>query len=355
MLGRLFQRNRSKTQGDIPKNSSSSSSSTSGDLLLPRPRASSLRDPPFLAGSYVIFRSAAALASFFQYEGEHSYLTCIISLSILTQPCALSSPILLCTLTSRSDQCRPSPIKRLRKCAPKGEEEAPPLPPASPLESLSLSDEYTKKKAALFFDFDCTLSARHLYGTIKGWERCVKEFNEVFPKGLEIYESDKKTFKDEFVAYIFGGAERIRHLREFFDSIRNELPTHLYVTTFGKGDEVISMLKAAGLLRYFSKIQASNGIWSEGAGFKTYRELKMSRQSKLDWIEERLLFQNILPNLTWFVDDSCANYDDGNGPGALCGGGKIHVFKDKEFRKNGRGITQAMIDSLCKSLRAFLS
>ena len=292
MIGRLFQRNRSKTYDDeVPTLSKSSSSDLS------RSRAISLnREPPLLPGS-------------------------------------------------------PSPIKRLRKNAPK-DDEGPSLPPASPLASLTLSDnEFTKKHVALFFDFDCTLSAKHLYGTIKGWERCVKDFNEAFPEGLEMYESDKRTFKDEFVSYIFGGAERIRCLREFLDSIRNDLPTHLYVTTFGRGEEVLSMLKAAGLLRYFSKIQASDGIWSEGAGFKKYSELKMSRQSKLDWIEERLLFQNISPDLTWFVDDSTANYDDGNGPGALCGGGRVHVFKYNGFKKNGQGLTKVMIDHLSKCVR----
>ena len=80
----------------------------------------------------------------------------------------------------------------------------------------------------------------------------MKDFNEAFPEGLEMYERDKRTFKDKFVSYIFGGTERIRCLREFLDSIRKDLPTHLYVTTFGRGEEVLSMLKAAGLLRYFS-------------------------------------------------------------------------------------------------------
>ena len=47
-----------------------------------------------------------------------------------------------------------------------------------------------------------------------------------------------------------------------FDSIRNELPTHLYVTTFGRGAIGVDA-ESSGTLRYFSKIQASNGIWSE--------------------------------------------------------------------------------------------
>ena len=107
MIGRLFQRNRSKTyDGEVTTLSKSSSSDLS------RSRAISLnREPPLLPGS-------------------------------------------------------PSPIKRLRKNATK--DEGPSLPPASPLASLTLSDnEFTKKHVALFFDFDCTLSARHLYGTIR--------------------------------------------------------------------------------------------------------------------------------------------------------------------------------------------
>ncbi|MDC3321003.1 hypothetical protein OAV88_00210 [bacterium] len=242
----------------------------------------------------------------------------------------------------------PSPVKRMRKMviSDSRDEAVPSLP--RPLGGLA------PRKIALFFDFDCTISQRHLYGTIKGWERCVKDLNVAFPDGVEMYQSDKKTFNDAFVNYIFGGAKRVQRLHDFFDSIKNDLPAHLFVTTFGRGEEVSAMLQAADLLRYFTKIQASNGIWSEGTGFATYKELKMSRQSKLDWIEERLLFQNILPNMTWFLDDSSSNYDDGNGLGTLTKGGRIRVFYDKEFKKNGMGLTNEMIDDLDMSIRGVL-
>ena len=55
--------------------------------------------------------------------------------------------------------------------------------------------------------------------------------------------------------------------------------------------------------------------------------------------------------MTWFVDDSEANYDDGNGPGALISGGKVNVFINKEFKKNGKGLTSKMTNDLNKTIR----
>ena len=173
-----------------------------------------------------------------------------------------------------------------------------------------------EKKAVLFFDFDCNF-ARHLYGTIKvgndAWRNSTRRFPRVWR-----FTSDKKTLKDEFDLH-FGGVNVFDTFVSF--SIRFETNSYAFIHHHVRERRRGGVDAESSGTRDISQNSSSNGIWSEGAGFMTpVVENAKTIETRLDW--GKTLFQNILPNLTWFVDDSCANYDDGNGPGATCGGGK---------------------------------
>lgn len=216
---------------------------------------------------------------------------------------------------------------------------------------------------ALFFDFDCTLSENHLYGTIRRWSTWMARFRKKFPEGHKIFDrcdgmEDRCWIEDvlsdrDFVGYIFGGKKRIDALRSALDFFKSQ-GTEFFITTFGTCWEVMTVLHNAGLLFYFSRIQAADGLWRRGEKFRSYADLKSRRISKLDWIEQTIVDRGIKSDATWFIDDSKSNYDDGYGLGVLSSGQKIRVVTDPTFQQNGTGLSDTLLRDLTRSVKKYM-
>jgi len=212
---------------------------------------------------------------------------------------------------------------------------------------------------ALFFDFDCTLSANHLYGTVRRWRMWMPRFDKAFPTGLEVFSkcgdpSDSRWIEEllsnqEFVRYIFGGIERIQMIKCALRKCQSA-GAEIFISTFGTCLEVILALRSVGLLKFFSRIQAANGLWEAGGKIQTYREMNVRRTSKLDWIEKVITERNIAASATWFVDDSKSNYDDGYGCGVLSNGRKINVLMHEDFKQNGNGFSNSLFEGLVRTV-----
>mmetsp|Transcript_3208 Transcript_3208/g.4566 ORF Transcript_3208/g.4566 Transcript_3208/m.4566 type:complete len:456 (-) Transcript_3208:71-1438(-) len=155
------------------------------------------------------------------------------------------------------------------------------------------TDQQTSATRDFVFDFDCTLSEKHLYHVIHtrgrylqnllhahengqngtaDWDRRSKSIlsklkadEAKLEKGAFTKDDVKRTQKfkyvgrflgeaEDFVTSIFGGKDRLNHLRHFLKSL-HEAGIRLHVSTKGIVSEVVAVLRAANLIGYFCDIE----------------------------------------------------------------------------------------------------
>ena len=151
----------------------------------------------------------------------------------------------------------------------------------------------------IVFDFDCTISSRHLFHTIRSGEQYLKDVKKYCHNEnghVDIYtgrilnwidkiESDfvherpnKDTYAykpsecgfasaQTFLYYLFGGKERIYDLRNMLNSLKDNGST-LHISTKGIVSEVIECLKGIGLLDKFEYIDGYDNNYENKVVYK---------------------------------------------------------------------------------------
>lgn len=142
------------------------------------------------------------------------------------------------------------------------------------------------------FDFDCTLTAKHLFHVIRSgdvylsdlkeeykhhdgqttWDRASKSILAQLLVDDAKIESSEWTDEDDdrtssakyvgkylsdassFLLYIFGGEERLKHLRKFLSALHGD-GFRLHVSTKGLVSEVVTVLRAVDLINFFYDIE----------------------------------------------------------------------------------------------------
>eukprot|EP00940_MAST-03C_sp_MAST-3C-sp2_P001698 g1698.t1 len=209
-----------------------------------------------------------------------------------------------------------------------------------------------KTRCAVFFDFDCTISKRHLFGTMRGrWSFCMDAFDAEFTDWSD--QPKLSTTDLRFVEFIFGGKERLAMLRDCFDKLK--VLADLYISTHGLCNDVLSALKMCDMIKYFEAVQAHDGVWTKGQDkMRTNANLKQRRAlPKMIWIEKIIESKDYAPKVCWFADDTARNYDAGCGVGVLPRSRKtINVIPldKKDFVKNGLGLKRLHFGRMLKSI-----
>ncbi|ARF10018.1 protein kinase [Indivirus ILV1] len=109
---------------------------------------------------------------------------------------------------------------------------------------------YALKKKCIVFDFDCTLTSKHLYKSL----RENTNMHDLILK-LKPNQNNEKYKNDiiEYVNDIFGGIERIAKLKSLFSNLK-DANIDLYISSRGVVAEIASALLAVDLYSYFQKI-----------------------------------------------------------------------------------------------------
>ncbi len=113
--------------------------------------------------------------------------------------------------------------------------------PAHPVPDLPTGGE--KGKVLVVFDFDCTLSAKHMYSDLH------------HPAGEYKTEEQRMAAVQnvDFVEKTFGGSARIDKLKEFLQELV-DLGAVLKIASFGITKQIEEALKTAGLFELFDEI-----------------------------------------------------------------------------------------------------
>lgn len=142
-------------------------------------------------------------------------------------------------------------------------------------------------------DFDCTLTARHLFHCLRSgyhyredllaqtslkWDEESKQVvREIQQYPLKFNRNWGKCRKlagaKSFASYIFGGEERLAHLRAFLHDLLR-MGTVLHISTKGIVSEVVEVLAAQDLLEHFTFVEGVNDrldskvLYRVGRGFR---------------------------------------------------------------------------------------
>lgn len=204
--------------------------------------------------------------------------------------------------------------------------------------------------AHVVFDFDCTLSSRHLYHTMHSgdiylehlqtqqsaaWDtRSTRVLDQISKSEHQYDQGDDGAYghmpgllmdAHDFTAYIFGGQNRINQLRECIKTL-STMGAVLHISTKGIVSDVIDVLRNIHLLQYFQFIDGlddtyeSKLLYHVGKGFmqnsKTFygRAVDLTSlpnvfhfASKPDFI--RYLVSEDKANFIVYLDDDSEYYD----------------------------------------------
>ncbi len=174
----------------------------------------------------------------------------------------------------------------------------------------------------IVFDFDCTLTAAHLYHTMHSGSVYLEQLkasislnwdNRSMRVVTRILQSDAKWGADEggefghipgllnevphFTNYIFGGPERIQKIRACLEYLRST-GAHLHISTKGIISDVIDMLRNARLIDVFSYIDGmddtyeSKRLYFVGKGFMTDLKTFYARDGDLSGLRNPSMFES---------------------------------------------------------------
>eukprot|EP00941_MAST-03F_sp_MAST-3F-sp1_P006057 g6057.t1 len=144
-------------------------------------------------------------------------------------------------------------------------------------------------KTLVVFDFDCTLSAVHLFHTLRR------------PDGQQSYLSDPSAF----FLKIWGGLERIESLQRMFRNLQ-EKKFSIIILSFGNEKEIIAALKFARLFDFVDGIFGNASYAKEGVTSIAHAKVQM-----LDCFQEKTKCERI-----FFSDDDRNNFPDTKGGSA---------------------------------------
>lgn len=195
------------------------------------------------------------------------------------------------------------------------------------------------------FDFDCTLTVRHMHGLLRT------------PDGYHRLTHDKAGFYND----VFGGAVRIKALKQMLRSLQQVAGIKLFIVSFGYEHEILDALNFYGLVQHFSRIMGSDSFGDHCT-------------SKLDLIHQQIApYKQTTPSLhshlytpVLFVDDDIHNFPQGERSSSRAQPPqpqppqKFEVFKCKDKTlpskntialvaypvKGGRGLTCADMKSI---------
>jgi len=102
------------------------------------------------------------------------------------------------------------------------------------------------KTSLVVFDFDCTLSARHLWKAKRMQGRWGRAVDDAIASGAFTL-SGARDMDGAFVCWVFGGEARVAALAEFLGALR-AAGAGIAIATNGDGEEVRTALLQAGLL-----------------------------------------------------------------------------------------------------------
>jgi len=151
-----------------------------------------------------------------------------------------------------------------------------------PSDTSKLSETHPSK-TLIVFDFDCTLSAIHLYHTLRKQE------------GRQEFQANK----EEFLLRVFGGPERLASLQKFISHLHS-LNVPMLVLSFGVEEEIKPALEFASLLGYFDEIYDAFSYSKFG--------ITSSSGAKADMLAEFTKKYADRCNRVLFVDDDRGNF-----------------------------------------------
>ncbi len=121
------------------------------------------------------------------------------------------------------------------------------------------------KKSCIIFDFDCTITQKHLYYLLNESKVFMSMYNVPEENHNEVYELASKinngnTLTDnqttQFINLIFGGTERLAMLKNFLSKCLNN-GLDLYISSRGFLSDITQSLLIVGLLNYFCCIHST--------------------------------------------------------------------------------------------------
>lgn len=162
--------------------------------------------------------------------------------------------------------------------------------------SAIAANSRTERENAYIFDFDCTLTARHFFAFVNGYNKFIEmyytpttyfsmiapelriNFTKYFKGEIESIpardDSHKQELKKLLIETIFGDEERIELLKSLFESVGRD---NLYIASRGIKEQIIRLLNYVGL-PVADNSESSGLILSENiTGNETPKEKVMER------------------------------------------------------------------------------
>jgi hypothetical protein len=167
------------------------------------------------------------------------------------------------------------------------------------------------------FDFDCTLTARHLYHCLRSGEHYrsdlleqkIGQWDERSKRIAKRVEDDN--FEDpewehhksgllpntpSFQSYIFGDEERIRELGAFLRELKDSAVS-LHISTKGIVSEVVDVLRSVNLIEFFELIEGFDNqyvgklVYRVGHGFVSSSWTKHVQSAEV-LVKNRIMFES---------------------------------------------------------------
>jgi hypothetical protein len=133
------------------------------------------------------------------------------------------------------------------------------------------------------FDFDCTLSAVHLFHTLRS------------PEGQQEFAADRSAF----FSRIWGGAERMGAVQRFLRTLKAQRFT-VYILSFGNEREIVAALKYADVLHAIDGIYGNQSYARAGV-----TAIQTAKVQMLDVFREKTQSRRM-----FFADDDRNNFPD---------------------------------------------
>lgn len=139
------------------------------------------------------------------------------------------------------------------------------------------------EKTLVVFDFDCTLSAVHLFHTLRS------------PEGQQEYSADPRAF----FSRIWGGPARIEAVQRFLRTLKAQR-FMVYILSFGNEREIVAALKFANVLEEVNAIYGNASYAKAGV-----TSIQTAKIQMLDMFREKTQCQRM-----FFSDDDRNNFPD---------------------------------------------
>lgn len=155
------------------------------------------------------------------------------------------------------------------------------------------------------FDFDCTITSRHLFKTTRNINKYVDDWKKETGKDMvpEPFYEEKG-----FVDYIYGSEKRIFDLMNFLQVLK-DFNCYLHIVTNSEVCDVENTLESAKLLPYFSSIYGMSGVEK----YIKYFDPDMEKKSR-PFTEDRskFIYLDILDGAlgSWGADNFVFYIDD---------------------------------------------